>query len=74
VDLILLSITEGFNLPEIGRPSKNEPSEFVKVSFTIPFCLLSLLDEQSKLRGYTRSEAVRQAVRKMLEIWTGRRL
>jgi hypothetical protein len=47
---------------------------FVKCSFTIPFNLLSLLDEESKVRGYTRSEALRQAVRRLLETWTGRRL
>jgi len=47
---------------------------FVRVQFTIPFNLLSMLDEESDRRGYTRSEALRKAVRSLLEVWTGRRL
>jgi metal-responsive CopG/Arc/MetJ family transcriptional regulator len=60
---------------EVSRKNREtQPSEFVKCSFTIPFSLLRLLDEESKVRGYTRSEALRQAVRRLLETWTGRRL
>lgn len=49
-------------------------SEFVKISFTIPFPLLTQFDDETSKRGYTRSEAIRQAIRRMLEIWTGGRL
>ena len=49
-------------------------SDFVSITFTIPFSLLSQFDEECKRRGYTRSEAVRQAMRRLIEIWTGRRL
>lgn len=54
---------------------KNEPvSEFVQISVTVPFSLLSMFDEERKRRGYTRSEAIRKAMRHALETWTGRRL
>lgn len=49
-------------------------SEFVKISFTIPFPLLTQFDDEAAKRGYTRSEAIRQAIRRTLEIWTGGRL
>jgi len=57
-----------------GRKKSEVPSDYVQVSVTVPFSLLSLFDEESKRRGYTRSEAIRQAMRRTLEIWTGRRL
>ena len=57
---------------------KNEKSAsdvtFVQVSFSVPLRLLSEFDKESKMRGYTRSEALRGAMRRALEVWTGRRL
>ncbi len=55
-----------------GRP-KVEFSDYVQVSVTIPFSLLSVFDEEIRRRGYNRSEAIRKAIRSMLEVWTGRR-
>jgi hypothetical protein len=74
---VILNHTVVLKLAKNEHPRKNReprPSEFVKCSFTIPFSLLRLLDEEAKIRGYTRSEALRQAVRRLLETWTGRRL
>ena len=48
--------------------------DFVQVSFSVSTTLLSLFDKESKMRGYTRSEALRSAMREKLEVWTGRRL
>jgi len=48
--------------------------DFVQVSFSVSTTLLSLFDKESKMRGYTRSEALRSAMRAKLEVWTGRRL
>lgn len=53
---------------------KLKTQAFVKVNFTVPFNLLDLYDEEAERRGYTRSEALRQAMRRQLEMWTGRRL
>lgn len=53
---------------------KLKSQSFVKVQFTIPFNLLQMFDEETDRRGYTRSEALRKAVRQQLEQWTGRRL
>jgi len=41
---------------------------------SVPVSLLALFDEESSKRGYTRSEAIRVAMRSMLELWTGRSL
>jgi metal-responsive CopG/Arc/MetJ family transcriptional regulator len=48
-------------------------AEFVKITVTLPFSLLSAFDEEASRLGYTRSESIRQSMRKMLETWTGRR-
>jgi len=56
-----------------GR-KKSEVSDYVHITISIPFSLLSIFDEEAKKRGYTRSEAIRKAIRNMLEVWTGRRL
>ena len=56
-----------------GR-EKSVVSDYVHITVTIPFSLLSVFDKERKLRGYTRSEAIRKAIRSLLEIWTGRRL
>jgi hypothetical protein len=53
-------------------PTKS--AEFVKISVSVPFSLLSLFDEEAERRGYTRSEAIRQGIRHQIEVWTGRRL
>lgn len=53
-------------------PTKH--GEFVKISVSLPFSLLSMFDEEAERRGYTRSEAIRQGVRHLLEVWTGRRI
>ena len=52
---------------------KKRVSEFVKASISIPYSLLSTFDEEAKRLGYTRSEGIRQAMRRQLEIWTGKR-
>jgi len=42
----------------------------VQVVVTIPYELLKELDEEAAKRGYkTRSDVVREAVRKLLEEW-----
>jgi len=56
-----------------GRP-KSEISDYVNVTITIPFNLLSIFDEERKKRGYSRSEAIRLSMRRLLELWTGRRM
>jgi len=56
-----------------GR-KKSEFSDYVHITVSIPFSLLRVFDEEVKKRGYTRSEAIRKAIRNMLEIWTGRRM
>ena len=48
--------------------------EFLRISVTVPWTLLSQFDEESNKRGYTRSEAVRTAMRRLLSIWTGARI
>ena len=49
------------------------PSEFVNVNFTVPYGLLAVFDQETQKRGYTRSEGLRQAMRRLLEVWTGAR-
>jgi len=56
------------------RGEGSKISDFVNITITVPYSLLSQFDEETQRRGYTRSEAVRQAMRRLLEIWTGRRL
>jgi len=56
-----------------GRPRAGV-SDYVHVTVSLPFNLLAIFDEEVKKRGYTRSEAIRKAIRSMIEIWTGRRL
>lgn len=56
------------------RHSTSTPQvDFVNVNFTVPYNLLSPFDKEAEMRGYTRSEALREAMRKQLELWTGRR-
>jgi len=52
---------------------KSAVSNFVKSSFSVPYPLLKDFDEEAERHGYTRSEALRQAMRRLLETWTGRR-
>lgn len=61
-------------MPEPKREESAKISDFVNITVTVPFSLLSQFDEECQRRGYTRSEAVRQGMRRLLEIWTGRRL
>jgi metal-responsive CopG/Arc/MetJ family transcriptional regulator len=56
--------------PKVERNPRR--MEFVKITVTLPFPLLSVFDEHASRLGYTRSEALRQSMRKMLETWTGR--
>jgi len=58
---------------ETKGKKKSGVSSFVKASFSIPYSLLSEFDKESEMHGYTRSEAIRQCMRRMLETWTGRR-
>jgi hypothetical protein len=51
---------------------KKRVSEFADVNFTVPFALLNVYDEEAEKRGYTRSEALRQGMRRQIEGWTGR--
>ena len=64
--------TETQNEKRKGKPAK--VSDYVHITVSLPFSLLAIFDEEVKKRGYTRSEAIRKAIRSMIEIWTGRRL
>jgi len=56
------------------KSGSEELSDVVSIKATVPYHLLSAFDDEFKRHGYsTRSEAVREAMRKLLEIWTGRR-
>lgn len=56
------------------KGKKSTPSNYVHIYVSIPFQLLSKFDEESERRGYNRSEAMRKAMRNLLETWTGREL
>jgi len=72
--LLLLGLRVNIKLEKRENRKKAPGGDFVKISLSVPFNLLSMFDEESKRRGYTRSEAVRQGMRRLLETWTGRRL
>jgi len=59
------------------KPKKRResgPSDDVDIDVTLPYSLLTTFDEEYKRHGFsTRSEAVRESMRKQLETWTGRR-
>jgi metal-responsive CopG/Arc/MetJ family transcriptional regulator len=61
-------------LPRKRKSDESAVSEYVNVTFSIPYSLLSMFDGEIAKRGYGRSEALRMAMREMLERWTGRRL
>ena len=48
--------------------------DFRRVTVSMCRSLKDLFDAECDKRGYTRSEALRGAMRRMLEVWTGRRL
>ena len=49
-------------------------SDVLSFKVSVPYHLVSAFDDEFKRHGYsTRSEAVREAMRKLLEIWSGRR-
>ena len=58
----------------MARTEVKEKPDFVAISITIPYNLLSMFDSESARRGYQRSEAIRQAMRSLLEAWMGRKL
>jgi len=52
----------------VSRSTKREYN--VPVVVTVPYELLRELDEEAERRGYrTRSDAVREAVKRLLEEW-----
>jgi len=55
------------------KKTEGSAPEFVDVNFTVPYGLLSRFDQECEKRGYTRSEALRETMRRQLEIWTGMR-
>lgn len=46
--------------------------DFVKIGISIPVKLMLQFDRECAERGYTRSEAVRLAMRQLLRVWMGR--
>ena len=53
---------------------KRAVSDAVDIKVTMPYSLLTAFDEELKRHSYsTRSEAVRETIRRQMEIWTGRR-
>ena len=60
-------------MPRRRKSSETEVSEYVTITVSLPFSLLSLFDGEIAKRGYSRSEAMRIGMRELLERWTGRR-
>jgi metal-responsive CopG/Arc/MetJ family transcriptional regulator len=56
------------------KQSESEVSNNVDFKISIGYSLLTSFTEEAKRHGFsTRSEAVRESMRRQLEIWTGRR-
>jgi len=56
-----------------GKSRLMKPT-YVAMTVSVPTSLLLAFDEECARRGYTRSEAIRMAMRHLLEVWTGRRM